>query len=228
MLILGIISAVLGIAGLITSIIFLSGWALATLIVGTSVLIIGGIFAILSYPLTAQWIKKTGIACLVSGGAICLIGLILVFTVGGNQPKVENTTTSISENTTTAAIAGTPSSSDLPVVDPAIEHGTYPQVQIGHPNFYVETGTNATYKWTFQVKDGEIGIVGGVNVNGIGSGVYRAYPEGTYTVQVQNGFVLTTQADWAYTEFWFRVGQAVQYGWAHGTVDTANIIAPLK
>ncbi len=229
MLILGIISAVLGIAGLILAIIFTSGWTLVVLVAGTAVLTSGAVFLILTAISNANWIKTTGIVLLSVGGAICLIGLTLLLapTIGTNNDN-SSTTIITSENATVPETTPNTTPSNLPVVDPALEHGTYPQTQIGHPNFYVETGTDKTFKWTFQVKTGEVGIVGGNIVDGVGKGVYRAYPVGTYTVTVTNGFVLTTITEWSYNEFWFRVGQAVKYKWDHDTVDTANIIAPLK
>lgn len=232
MLILGIISAVLGIAGLILAIIFTSGWTLVVLVAGTAVLIIGAVFSILTSVSAARWIRTTGIIVLSVGGAICLIGLTLLLTptIGTNNNNNDNSSTTIitSENATVPATTPNTTYSNVPIVDPAIEHGTYPQTQIGHPNYYVETGTDKTFTWTFQVKTGEVGIVGGNIVDGIVDGVYRAYPVGTHTVTVTNGFVLTTITQWSYNEFWFRVGQAVEYKWDHCTIDTAGIIEPLQ
>ncbi|MEI8068085.1 MAG: hypothetical protein WCG91_04045 [Candidatus Shapirobacteria bacterium] len=124
----------------------------------------------------------------------------------------------------TSAAPVTQNEKNVVVSNPAIDHGNLPQKQIGHPNWYTETGTNATYKWTFRVKTGEIGIVGGLVVDGKNGGVYRAYSPGTYTVRIQNGFALTTKKAWAKNEFNFRIGQAVKYKWARGTID----YGPLK
>lgn len=96
-----------------------------------------------------------------------------------------------------------------------------PQPQIGHPSVYVETGVNdKTRCWIVPVKEGFVAIVGGFKVDGISNGVYRAIPgPDTATVEVTDGFALVVVEEVAREEFCFRVGQAVEYGWAHQTVE---------
>ncbi len=147
----------------------------------------------------------------------------------GRKNDDTKTTTAASEATTgtpvtNPAIATT---ENLTVVDPALEHGTLPQTQIGHPNFYVESGTNATYKWKFEVKQGEIGIAGGTVVDGIGNGVLKVFDKpGVYTVTVQNGFVLTIISAWAQNELGFRYYETLRYKWDCNTIIAGSLIDP--
>lgn len=95
-----------------------------------------------------------------------------------------------------------------------------PQIQQAHPSLYVETGTSGTRQWTLTASDDEVVIVGGWAVNGTDGGVYRAIAGPTEVeVTVTDGFAAVIVAEWAQNEFCFRVSQAEQFGWAHGTVE---------
>jgi hypothetical protein len=194
--------------------ILLGVWGIICL-VAIVMIIIGLVFALLRlFLIGIIWLWLLMGRNIFIGLGVGLLALALLVGFASKAlPSVSvatNKTTIISQSSTSSSIA---------VTDPALEHGTYPQVQIGHPDFYVETGTNATYRWTFEVKPTEVGIVGGLVVDGQSGGVYRAYGPGKYTVQIQNGFCLTTKSDWAQNEFEFRIGQAIKYNWACGTVD---------
>ena len=91
-----------------------------------------------------------------------------------------------------------------------------PQVQIGHPAFYLETGVTGSIGWTIQAPGNAFVIAGGYTVNDKTNGVYQAWKGGDkIRVDVTDGFVLVTTSDWARDEFCFRLGQAVDFGWAH-------------
>lgn len=101
------------------------------------------------------------------------------------------------------------------------------QAYVPHPRFYQETGIEGSKTWNnLVVNNDEYLVVGGVSVNGINDGVYRGYGPGKYTVTVTNGFVAIVDDDWGNEEFDFRVGQAVQYEWAHAHIDRGPI--PVK
>ena len=95
-----------------------------------------------------------------------------------------------------------------------------PQPQLRHPTQYLETGVGNAKSWTFQLGADEVLIVGGFAVDGVDGGVYKAW-QGSQevTVSVTDGFALVIADEWARDEFCFRVGQAVQYGWAHKYVE---------
>lgn len=244
-IVFAIITLVFGIIALLFSLItfpLIMGWIAIICAIGAGLMILGGILGIVKELIPTGKFKNaanpaaralgwTGFTTfaltLLVIGCIALAGTFNQQLVNNQVPTNPSPTTAPTSVATTAPTAPAPTAT-IAVVDPALEHGTYPQTQIGHPNFYVETGTNAAYKWTFEVKDQEIGIVGGLVVDGKSGGVYRAYGPGKYTVTVQNGFVLTTQKEWAQNEFMFRVGQAVQYNWAHATVDYGPLTPPSK
>jgi hypothetical protein len=95
-----------------------------------------------------------------------------------------------------------------------------PQSQIEHPSFYIETGVTGTVTWNISVPNDGVLIVGGTSVDGVGGGVYKAMSGGqSYNVTVTNGFAAVTKREFGNGEFCFRVGQAVQYNWAHQTVQ---------
>jgi hypothetical protein len=106
-----------------------------------------------------------------------------------------------------------------------------PQPQIGHPSAYLETGVpcvnvdgsttctdvdahTKTYK--IEILPDAVAIVGGVKVDGVDGGVYKAMAgPGTLQTTVTDGFVAITKKDWGQGEWCFRIGQTVQYNWAH-------------
>lgn len=94
-----------------------------------------------------------------------------------------------------------------------------PQPQVGHPSFYIETGIPNTRCWVVTINDGFTAVVGGFNVNEKTNGVYTAIlgPR-TVTLTVENGFIAIPVNAVARDEFCFRLGQAVQYKWAHDNV----------
>lgn len=94
--------------------------------------------------------------------------------------------------------------------------GIDPQPQVAHPSFYAETGIKSTKTWELDVPEDSVLIAGGVVVNGVTGGVYRAWPgDQEVIVAVTNGFVLVVEEPWAEAEFCFRLSQAEQFGWAH-------------
>lgn len=96
-----------------------------------------------------------------------------------------------------------------------------PQPQIGHPSFYIETGVNTkTMCWMLPIKEGFVAVIGGFTVDGVSGGVYKAIDgPATVTTRVTDGFAAIAVEEVARGEFCFRVGQAVEYGWAHNTVE---------
>jgi len=101
----------------------------------------------------------------------------------------------------------------LGVVDPQME-------QVHAAALYLPTGISGHNVWEIKIPSNGVLIVGGTDVNGIGGGVYKAWAGGqTVSIDVTNGFALVTLDKWSNWEFCFRVSQAVQYGWAHGTVS---------
>lgn len=97
-------------------------------------------------------------------------------------------------------------------------YGQPPQPYIPHPSFYQETGIQKTRTWSVPVDSDKVMIVGGYTVDGQGGGVYKAYTGGqTVNVTITDGFVSVVLAKWGNNEWCFRIAQAVQYGWAHGT-----------
>lgn len=117
-------------------------------------------------------------------------------------------TTPITSNDNNIVVNGT----ILGVVDP--------QMQETHAAaLYLPTGISGHNVWEIKIPSNGVLIVGGTDVNGISGGVYQAWAGGqTVSVDVTNGFALVTLDKWGQWEFCFRVSQAVQYGWAHGTV----------
>lgn len=90
---------------------------------------------------------------------------------------------------------------------------------------YAETGKVSTPKsYTLIVENGNIGIVGGYNVNRIPNGVYRAYGPGTYKIDITDGFIYEVDQAHALAEFESRVAAAKNNGWACATID----YGPLK
>jgi len=100
------------------------------------------------------------------------------------------------------------------------EYGQPPQPQRRHPSLYKETGMGQTREWVIDIDKDKVLIVGGVCVDGICGGVYKAVdgPK-KVTVNVTDGFVLVGHRSWARDEFCFRVDQAIEYGWAHEDVQ---------
>ncbi|HPT66223.1 MAG TPA: hypothetical protein PK257_02845 [Candidatus Woesebacteria bacterium] len=217
-----LLAIIVGIISLTVLPLIMGAWTIVVL-VGAIIAIIGLGFFIVAAATNGHyaWMKPTKIATFFTGLGIIVLAFAIWGTIAlsSQTTQAAPTTVSITAATTTATLA---------VVDPALEHGNLPQEQIGHPNWYTETGTNDEYKWTFEVKTGEVGIVGGLVVDGKNGGVYRAYAPGIYTVQIQNGFALTTKAEWAQNEFEFRLGQAIQYNWAYGTVDYGPLTPPTQ
>lgn len=136
------------------------------------------------------------------------------------------TATSASVAPTLAPVASTAStstvSSDNNVVVNGVVMGVVdPQMaQVHAAALYLPTGISGHNVWTIKIPVNGVLIVGGVTVNGVSGGVYQAWSGGqTVTIDVTNGFALVTLDRWANWEFCFRVEQAVQYEWAHGTVE---------
>lgn len=100
-------------------------------------------------------------------------------------------------------------------------YGLQPQPYIPHPSLYLETGHTGTDEqktktWTLNVLDGATLVYGGYRVDGVNGGVYGAIQgPTTVTITVTDGFVSIVTNDWAQQEYCFRLGQALQYGWAH-------------
>lgn len=129
-----------------------------------------------------------------------------------------STTTAFTTTTTTqAAPTPAPTSTPKPVAacQPIPDYDKPPQPQIGHPSFYIETGIESTRCWVVTVKPGFIAVIGGFTVDGVSNGVYKAVAAGTLTTTVTNGFLAIPVAEVARDEYCFRLGQAVQYKWAH-------------
>jgi len=85
---------------------------------------------------------------------------------------------------------------------------------------YLPTGISGENTWAIQVPENGTLIVGGVEVNGVDGGIYKAWEGGqVVTVTVTNGFALVTLPQWAEWEFNFRVNEAVKYCWAHKNVE---------
>ncbi len=99
------------------------------------------------------------------------------------------------------------------------------QPYISHPRLYMETGIGKTK--TFEnivVNEGEYLIVGGVIVNGVDGGVYQGFGPGIYEkIVATDGFISVADKVFAKDEFDFRVKQAEEYNWAHGTIDRGPI-----
>jgi hypothetical protein len=91
-----------------------------------------------------------------------------------------------------------------------------PQTQVRHPSMYWETGKSGSETWQGSIPTGSVLIVGGVCVDGLCDGTYKAIagPKDV-SLKVQNGFVLIIESKWAQEEWCFRIGQTVQYGWAN-------------
>lgn len=120
--------------------------------------------------------------------------------------------------------ASEPLTDSAPADSGSNEHGNLPQPQIGHPNYYVETGVQGKeFTWTLDVADGEMAIVGGTSVNGLAGGTYIGLGPGHHVVKVIDGFAAVTKAEWAKAEWDFRIGQTEEYGWAHTNVDPGPI-----
>ena len=95
-----------------------------------------------------------------------------------------------------------------------------PQPYVPHPSLYVETGTKGKTTWLIDIPADSILVVGGLEVDGVGGGVYRAYSGGQeVTVTVKDGFASVVISEWGRNEFCFRLGQAVEYDWKHNTVQ---------
>ena len=173
---------------------------------------------------------------------VCLNGTYHGFTVDinrGQSQTLSDGTTIICDKNGNLSFDSAPSTTlDTPVAQSQASSntaqqnpssGTYnipPQMQIGHPSVYVETGvpdpisgTDAhTKRWVLDVLQGTVAIVGGFTVDGISNGVYKAI-EGPARLDttVTNGFLAITIDEWGNGEFCFRIGQAIQFGWAHNT-----------
>ena len=80
---------------------------------------------------------------------------------------------------------------------------------------YDDTGVGKTREWTIKVNPDQVLIVGGYGLNGVSRGVYRAYPGGTATIRVFDGFYSLVSAGNANEQWCFRIGQAEDFGWAH-------------
>lgn len=99
-----------------------------------------------------------------------------------------------------------------------------PQPQIGHPSIYIETGipdpvsgtSGHTKRWIIDVLQGTVAIIGGFTVDGVTDGVYKAVAgPARLDTTVTDGFLAITKSEWGNSEWCFRIGQAVQYGWDH-------------
>ncbi len=111
----------------------------------------------------------------------------------------------------------------------AVPYNLPPQMQIGHPSLYLETGvpdpygTNVdanTKHWRIELLPGTVAIIGGFKVDGVTNGVYKAIAgPGVVETTVTDGFILVTTAEWANAEFCFRISQAKQFNWAHNTIQ---------
>lgn len=99
-----------------------------------------------------------------------------------------------------------------------------PQPMVGHPSFYQETGVNSQQMcWEVALKEGFVLIIGGFAVDGQSGGIYRAIAgPGTVTTRVTDGFIAIVTREWGEREFCFRLSQAVQYGWARGSVSSLS------
>lgn len=95
-----------------------------------------------------------------------------------------------------------------------------PATMMGRPSLYLETGTGKTQTWTLEILPNMVAIIGGYTVNGLTQGVYMAQAgPSALNVTVTDGFVAITKSEWGNQEFCFRVDQAIQYNWAHNTVQ---------
>jgi hypothetical protein len=65
----------------------------------------------------------------------------------------------------------------------------------GHPWRYFETGKEKQKNWSIEIKQDEIGIVGGYTVNGV-EGYYEAFGIGHYQFDVVDGFLLVIKKEW--------------------------------
>lgn len=156
-----------------------------------------------------------------------------------------STTTSVISATTdpTANTASSTGNNTAPTATPSgtaatgngSQYGLNPQPQIGHPSMYFETGVpcnntptapgltcsdvdNHTRNWKFNLQTGSSAVIGGFNVDNVADGVYKTIESGSVNVTVTDGFVSVVEGKWLCDEFNFRVGQAVQYNWAHSHV----------
>lgn len=163
---------------------------------------------------------------LIAVGTIILIVLCIGGTVFAyRQVKNDFASQAVAPESTLAPATTLGPATQPPIVsDPALDHGNNPQPYIPHPNFYVETGvSDKEYTWTVNVSDGEVMVVGGTSVNGLSGGTYQGFGPGKYTVKVINGFVSVVKAEWGKNEWDFRIGQAVQYNWAHANENPGPI-----
>ncbi len=145
------------------------------------------------------------------------------------QAGVQPTTMSFDDQVATAVAATQAAGQAAPTEPPSVVEappaattqpvGQPPQPQQRHPTQYLETGVGNTKSWSFNIAPDEVLIAGGWAVDGTSSGVYKAWPGSqSVTTSVTDGFALLIKKEWARDEFCFRVAQAVQYNWAHGTV----------
>lgn len=129
-------------------------------------------------------------------------------------PKATITPTAMASLTVTPTVAVTGTLAS------AVDYGQPPQLQVRHPSLYKETGIGGTQTWALEIDEDKVLIVGGWKVDDVSGGVYRAVSGPTaVTLKVTDGFVAIVKAEWAQTEFCFRVAQAREYGWAHQNIQ---------
>lgn len=176
---------------------------------------------------------------LIAGGAIFLaIAIWRVSAMGGDDKAsaADGDSTPTVTATADAGKGGNATPTPVPAQPTAVPtssapYNLPPQPQIGHPSLYLETGVpcvnvngsmtcsdvdayTKTYK--IEILPDAVAIVGGFKVDGVDGGVYKAQAgPGTLQTTVTDGFVAITKKDWGQGEWCFRLGQAVQYKWAH-------------
>lgn len=220
--------------------ILLGGWALVCAI-GAIFMIISGILGILKGTVSNDRFQKNVNNNYLAMGWYGFILFVLpiliwalIFVCGSFNKQLLNTnstaTNSAATNSTVVTAEGKSEQIDANTVHLFVLNPTAsPQTQIGHPSVYIEThvsGNPITY--VFDIPQGYVGIVGGYNVDGTDKGVYKAFGPGHYEIVVTDGFGLITNDNWAQAEFEFRIGQAVEYNWAHAHIVAGPLTDPTK
>ena len=154
-------------------------------------------------------------------------GIVPLWKWGFNIKNRQQSVAAVDTSTAAASATSAPAATSAPTVIDSNADTTgkvTEQNYVPHPRRYEETGIEGTKTWkNIVVNDDEYLVVGGLTVDGTNDGVYRGYGPGTYTITVTNGFISVVDDSWGDEEFDFRVGQAVEYGWAHAHVDRGPI-----
>lgn len=137
-------------------------------------------------------------------------------TVVPNQPDSTAPPAAQAPAATSAPSSNSSSSADIGSVNDAPAYGNDPELYVPHPLSYQETGVQGTVSWKIEVLSETTLIVGGWSVDGQDGGVYKAiHGPKTVSVKVADGFYSIVPDQWAQSEWDFRIGEAVKYGWAH-------------